>query len=386
MTTDPRGRWAELLRAPADATAGTASSALLRLLPGDEFLPPAGEVAAVNALAGTAAPVGRDPDVEQLLRDEVESFAGNFWALAPADRRPAWAELSRRDADAVRLRELEPGLDVSAPLLADPAADELAALVRELFVLPPRERAIRRNMWLLEHAPDVEKWRAARAVVLRDAPALAALDPDLGAALDPGFHCAFAFFVEGATAAPIAVAATTARVTPSRGQETGVLPLPVKGSKGGFTMGWVVVFGLFMAVKLLLSFGRSDTTTGSQSVPRLPNYSAPTPDPSRPGTPAPRTFTGADVIAFEQYERAFDAGKRGDPPPGYAAWRLADRPRGASPTGAGENSVFLGPVALDDFRAYERSRSGPPPKYYADWVLAGRPRSPGPIPVAAGRP
>lgn len=40
MTADPRARWAELLRTPPDATAEAASAALLRGLPGDDFLPP----------------------------------------------------------------------------------------------------------------------------------------------------------------------------------------------------------------------------------------------------------------------------------------------------------------------------------------------------------
>ncbi|MBN9123091.1 MAG: hypothetical protein J0I06_28785, partial [Planctomycetes bacterium] len=167
--------------------------------PGDDFLPPVERVAAVNSLAGAGAPVRRDADVERLLRDEVEALAARFWALAPGDRLLAWADLSRRGAAPVRLRELEPGLDVAAPAPADPAAEELAALVRELFVLLPRARAVRRNAWLLERAAEAEKWRAAHAVLRRDAPALAALEPGLWAALDPDRQTAFAAFAEGAT-------------------------------------------------------------------------------------------------------------------------------------------------------------------------------------------
>ena len=364
---------------PADATAATASSALLRLLPGDEFLPSAGLVAAVNALAGTAAPVGRDPDAEQLLRDEVEAFASGYWGLTPADRRSAWTELSRRGADAARLRELEPGLDVSAPPLADPAAEELAALFRDLFVLPPRERAIRRNAWLLEHAPDVDKWRAARAVVRRDAPALAALEPDLGAALDPGFHLGFTAFVEGASAAPIAVAPVEPVEIRAARQ---VAPRPGGGGwNGGPTIGGAALFGLFVIVKLLSMLGRSDTTTNSPSVPRLPNYSAPATNPPRPVVPVARTYTPTEVAEFEQYELQKAEGRDVQAPLAYAGWRLAGRPRGATPPEQPRTVIHFDRFVIQDCDGYERKKSGPKPVLYDVWLTAGKPALPGSYPI-----
>ena len=84
MTADSRARWAESLRTPTDATAEVAESVFLNALSRTGFFPAAEQVAAVNALAGTAAPLGRDEDVKQLLRDEVAAFAARFWSLDPA--------------------------------------------------------------------------------------------------------------------------------------------------------------------------------------------------------------------------------------------------------------------------------------------------------------
>lgn len=193
MTADPRARWAELLSTRADAGPDAALSAFLRALPGDDFLPPPERAAAVNALGGASVPVGKDHDAEQLLRDEVAAFAKNYWALPPTERLTAWSDLSRRATDertAGRLLALEPGLEVWADPLADPGAEELAALVRELFVLPPRARSIRRNEWLAARASDGDLWpqvRAAFAELCRVAPDRAALDPQLGVALGAPF-------------------------------------------------------------------------------------------------------------------------------------------------------------------------------------------------------
>ncbi len=128
----------------------TPRATFLRALPRHGFAPPEADVAAL----GVALPV---TPAEAALRfaAEVRRFAAEFWELAPADRAARWHDLAARatGSAAVWLRELEPGLDVVPVGHTDPGAAELAALVRELFVLPPRTRAARRNRWLMDNAP-----------------------------------------------------------------------------------------------------------------------------------------------------------------------------------------------------------------------------------------
>lgn len=417
MTADPRVRWAAALRVPASASADEALAALLRALPDTEFLPSAERVAAANALAGTAAPVGRAHDVDEALRDEVAGFAARFWSLAPPDRLATWAELSRRGADAVRLRELEPGLDVTAPPLADPAAEELAALVRELFVLPPRARAIRRNQWLLEHGPataalvcnpngsltqlvsDAAKWVAAFAVLQRESP-LAALEPRLQAALAPT-STIFVTLAEGASAATasptrmsdeVTLAGLPDRVSHRRAGDTGGACAPghVDGEHAyeaadrqrarsllhGSLVALITLVGGCCVINRFLPHSGHDAR---RSPPTAWHYNTPQPAYT---PPAPRQeFTDAQVAAFNIYERGEAAGIRGTPPRGYSDWVQAGRPRplGSPP---GQRTAYITEEQIRTFQAHDVSRGSWPPTYYADWVRAGRPVRPGPLLVS----
>lgn len=399
MTADPRARWAAALRVPESASADDALAALLRALPETEFVPPAERVAAANALAGTAAPVGRAFDVEEALRDEVTGFAARFWSLAPPDRLVAWADLSRRGADAVRLRELEPGLDVAVSTLADPAAEELAALVRELFVLPPRARAIRRNQWLLEHAADADAWRAAHAALLRDAPALAALEPRLKQVLEPASRATLAEFAEGATAHPldrtrasgaVYVARQNAPASRTAGGEAGT-PGYVDGEYAyeaadgrrarsilhGSLVALITLVGGCCVVNRFLP--RSGSDGARPSAPTAWNYA-----PGRTDSAPRTTFTDAEVNDFEFHERTHGSSVRSTPPRDYWAWVAAGRPRvrGAAAPPVGR-VVYTTEEQIRAFQSYDIHRSGLRPEYYAEWVRSNRPTKPGPLYVSA---
>jgi hypothetical protein len=149
-------RAAAALDVPPDAGASAARAAFLRRLAAEGFIPPESVVAAVNVLAGTACPVTpaavdgpTGPDAE------VEEFVRAYWSLAPAARRARWETLfagNRNGSTRAVLRRLEAGLDVVVFPHADTIAEEIADLVRELFLLPPRERSLRRATWLVEHA------------------------------------------------------------------------------------------------------------------------------------------------------------------------------------------------------------------------------------------
>ncbi len=335
MTADPHARWAELLPGPTDAP-NEAAAAFLRGLPDEGFLPSSERVAAANALAGTAAPVGRAPDVERLLRDELGTFAARYWALTPAERRGAWIDLARRGADATRLRELEPGLDVPAPALADPTAEALAALVRALFVMPPRARAIRRNTWLLEHATEVVKWRTALAVVQRDAPALSALEPRLREILALEFGSALAAFVEGAS--------TASGSDPSVARD-------------------VADFAARM---------REYERTGGASPPGLAE---------RADRAYGKLFNGLGIAFVLILVGGLAAGVRSSresatpqPPAGYQVPTLPPSPE--------RSSYSFDSVAIQACRDYDRGKSRWKPVLYDRWVAAGKPTTPGVYPLA----
>src|SRR4051794_20923849 len=95
----PLRRWAAgRLGIAPEADAGAARAALLRRLPGDDFVPPPDVHAAGRLVVGRpwgpvaeaaafAADAGR-------LGPEVEAFAECFWSLPVPERRRRWRELS----------------------------------------------------------------------------------------------------------------------------------------------------------------------------------------------------------------------------------------------------------------------------------------------------
>jgi len=405
MTPDSRARWTELLPGPTGAPE-EATAAFLRALSDDEFLPSAERVAAVNALAGASVPVGQDPEVERRLCAELDAFAAGYWALAPVDRLVAWADLSRRGADAARLRELEPGLDVAAPALDDPPAEALAGLIRTLFALPARARAVRRNAWLLDQAARVEKWQVALAVVQRAAPALVALEPRLRAALVPGFP--LAVLVEGALAAPVSIPATgtiEAAVSGNRSRPQATQPRSTGSGWLGFTIGGVPIFALIVIGKILILVG-NPSKTPNPTPPKPPAWRQPVPaesSPSAPNTAAlqelrakaerlladrpsrdsnttARAFTPAEVAEFERYERETEAGESPHTPPGYDSWHSAGRPPGVTTTkvpAESRPSYSFDRELIEMCQSYEEGMTRVKPRLYGYWVAAGKPTVPG---------
>lgn len=366
--TDPRTAWADLLALPADATAEDATSAFLRSMP-DDFLPAGEAVAAVSALAGAAVPAGRDFTADELLAAEVEAFAARYWSLDPVARLAAWSELSRRGAPAGRLRELEPALDLAPPAMRDPAAEELAELFRALFVLPPRERAIRRNGWLVEHAADADKWRTALAAVVRTAPAVSALDPQLEAALGPDFPLV-AFFT-GATAAPRARASVADDMADFKTrmreyERTGGASPPglterAERAQSRFWWGLGAAVVVVIVIAVVSSGGNSSRSSTNTPVLRM-------------------SFTAAEVAEFERYERDKNAGRSTTQPSRYAAWVLSGRPASVS-SGTTQLTFTFERATIQSCQWYDQTKSGTKPVLYDLWVRAGKPAAPGTYPI-----
>ncbi len=370
----------------------------LRRLSAHDFLPPVEQVAALNALTGTTLPTGRDDGEPR--RDEVEAFAQTFWSLAPGERLVAWAELSRRGAAPGRLRELEPGLDVAAAPLADPVAEELAEQFRALFVLSPRARALRRNAWLLERAADAGKWRAALVAVQRDAPALVALEPQLRAALAPGFD--LAALAEGAAAATrsrgpsvdVDVADFARRL---RQHERTAVPEPdYEAADGAHARKILYGFPLLFFIGCCAVSGVFRDAGRNTPAPKLPSYSPayppgssalPYPPPGERPTPPRSAFSAAEVAEFQQYERDKAAGRNVPEPLAYELWRLAGRSAGQFDPArtpipkTGTRTVYLSDVQIRMCQFYDTARNGPPPDHFDDWVKAGRPTTAGVVRV-----
>jgi hypothetical protein len=195
---DPRDgprRWAAAqLRLVPDAGPEAMRAAFLRLLEQTDFAPPARCRRAWRVLAGGGAPAAPDPDAlveeDRCLGAEAEAFAGEFWSLAPGERRRRWAELSARCADApgprARLRQLEAGLSVRAaePGAGDGRVGELAAAVQDIFVLGPGGRAAARQALRRRAREDPRDWEAAARALRKQHPELAELQPGLVADLE----------------------------------------------------------------------------------------------------------------------------------------------------------------------------------------------------------
>ena len=183
VSTLPPSWVSTVLGAPPGASADEARAGFLRRLPADDFAPPEQSVGAVNVLARATLPISTEAASPEA--GAVERFASEFWALPPTLRRARWTELSGATTAGpavIRLRELEPGLDVTAAPHPNPLVEEVAGVVREWFTLDRRGRAVRRATFLAgvgNRAPalqDAARWLSV------DIPGLAQLAPGL---LDP---------------------------------------------------------------------------------------------------------------------------------------------------------------------------------------------------------
>jgi hypothetical protein len=137
---------------------------------------------------GAARPTLALEDVEDDLLGELDEFAGRFFSLPVAERTARWQNLMARGQWFVRagarLDALRAGLDVVVPEFGgDSPLGPLAALVCELFVLRPQDRAARRDQFAAEMEEcqgdrwQKENWSSAALTLRNDHPAIANLDP-----------------------------------------------------------------------------------------------------------------------------------------------------------------------------------------------------------------
>ena len=310
------------LDVPSEASAEVARSAFLRSLAGDRFVPTEDCVVAVNRIAGSDLPFtfAAEATASAMFREEIDGFKRTFWSLPPAERRVRWNELRmrcREDGSAASIRRLEEGLDIPNAADPNPKAEQLAVLIRRLFLLPPRERTKQRTDWLLAQAKRFREWRAISQLLHRDSEPLVGLEPRL-----------FEWFEDWRGLRPVYLPDEDLRREPrerlhiASDSDQAVFSESVDGEywekrdaknarnivKTGFMFGvGSIVFVMLMAV-------------ANRFLPDKPRAQ---PTVSRPVDTAPHAkqkFAPEEIKAFERYEQTSTTGV---PPSGY--WEFVDQ-------------------------------------------------------------
>ena len=386
MIGDTRSRAVAVLGLAPDATPADAGRAFLAALPATGFAPCGDRVMSLNVLTGNSLPT--DPDTDTDLRAEVDDFAHRFWTLTPAERAAEGEALQHRVPHGAtgateRLATILAGVDISTEPLTDSTAQEVAVLVRELFVLPPRERAIRRNEWLLTNAARHKELIHAAAEARKERPALAALELTLFARLSKDFDAVV--FSENASANTRPEPRETRPpfqdpTNVERAQQASSRPKENTGSSNPSP--WWLIFGAFIVLRILFAFGSSSSSTNS---PKMPDYKMPSDWQGKSlilrggklDVAQRFVFTAAEIEAFREFATARTLIE----PSRYTEWILSGSPEAKKP---GDTGIFPATpttrfaFTAEEVVAFKSIATHPPspaPRRYIEWLLAGRPEA-----------
>jgi hypothetical protein len=177
--------WAanELEIAP-QSDAGTARAALLNHLEAEDMVPAESRIAAWNQWAVDALPLSREGrnELPAEPHPDFDEFLADYWKLEPVARQARWLELCERYPSgriAAQLKHLKQGLRLSGTTKdANQRVRELAAILREIFLLQPRSATIRRHEWLATIA-DRKDWAPVVRILREGDLGLPLLDPPL---------------------------------------------------------------------------------------------------------------------------------------------------------------------------------------------------------------
>jgi len=324
MELTVRERAAAALDADADASPAEARAAFLKRLVADGFSPPEEAVWAANALAGTALPLSDGGRAEAAATEAelVDRFAREYWSLHADVRRERWHSLNAMLTDPeakTRMAELEAGLAFDTAPHENPLVESVAAAIRELYVLPPREFIVRRTQWLIANRKDIvdlrdasKRLRSERHAFNRLAPSVAvelARTPPLEAVepIDPLFAQAEQ---EDITRKEIARAESA-----EQRRVQAEAAVSSSGSGGG---GWVIYVAIGIALfafRTCYSSTRTDPT---------PSFRFDLQQTWKSNVPKPVSrFTNEQLLSFADYERRKSLGERDlVEPPGYTFYRL----------------------------------------------------------------
>ncbi len=335
---DPTTRAAAALGVPPDADPAAVREAFLRKLADADYAPPEGWVAGVNRLGGTAIPLSCEAVASEAdaVRDEIDAFAAGFWGMDPDARRAKWNDLHARcpaGPSAAFLNQLELGLGVAAVPHPDEGVEAVASLARELFVLRPRPRAVRRAEWLANHdATDSQKAVAERLAV--DQPGVAALDPILFGRLTGKIGRgeavggdstrgededeALANFRRSTDSfrQRLANSQQHAKTQPEASHRTRPDDQPSQWGASSVRNLAIVVGVLLAFARMIAHFASSSTPQNTYSPPPM-RYPPPSTEPFRRWQPdPPRKYTPEQVMEYLKYR----PGSKDPAPPGYYIW------------------------------------------------------------------
>ncbi len=323
---------------PESATAAEAGCVFLRLLERADFVPSSLQVQALNALCRISVPVDESAEVRKREAAEVSAFAKEYWSLPPGVRRARWESLCTWCMSQSRLRELETGLDVEVTQLENADANELACLFRELFVLPRRERAIRRVKWLAEQAKSHSRWSQARNLLRREEPRLFALDKRFGEALAE--ECDLTVLLSIHVSQTVQFSVEQHDVTPDIAEyQQRARQYAAKTASGAwhsrFSGVWIIIGMVIFTFLFAVASERDAERRRNKELNRgiqYPNeYQPPvagSPPVNKEKLPVPtRTFTDKEWMLFYNYkiDKRYDPKKR--PPVGYFDWVISGKPQ-----------------------------------------------------------
>lgn len=329
MSDPSRRQAAATLDVPPDADEAAVRSAFLKKLAADGFVPPEGCAAAANRLTRMKLPLSAEAKREAagFERADLNLFVEQFWRMAPEQRTRTWERLDLHcsDPDVRRtIARLKTGIGVPVTRHEDWALDKLAQFVRENFLLPPREQAVRRLEWLGEQTfgpPLVARAKRLR----RDDPATTALDPALMQDL----------MAPELSRLPVpaldAEALQKIAIKEQRKAERAERQAASQQSSGGggwfnFSWHWYLVFALISA------FARGLTRDSSRTTPNYTPPPQPVTVPWNPNVLTSDKFTAEQVREF----KAFNVSSGRRPPHRYFEWVEYGKPEAkASPAKGG---------------------------------------------------
>jgi hypothetical protein len=303
---------------------------MLRRLAEESFVPPPNWQEAFDFACRSKPPaIGSMHAVweeETNVRQKLDAFAANFFSEDPAARRARFEalEVACRPFPnlTARLRRLRPGLDVKRELPAGRSerVTALATRARELFVMRPTERAMRRQEIMHELGQRAGDWGPAAREIRQRHPEIAVLEPDL-------------------------VGRMTAWSSPPSPPQQNVRTTSSGGSRGATAAGWLVVVLVINLVRL--GFNSAHSTATQQPTYR-PTYSSPAytvpqvPVPnygSRPGQNGVQPFP-QNQLGFQQRDPMEEVNRlleqTGQPPvmqDPLRQWREAQQPPGIATPG-----------------------------------------------------
>jgi hypothetical protein len=221
------------------------------------------------------------------------------------------------------------------------AANALATAIREVYVLPPRERAARRYVWLAEHSGELREWGRAAVALSQTASDLAALDPRLTKRLIDAAWPPVPAYTHSPT---VSLASPTFRHSMTSSLSSPADGRPAERPSGNPNVARLMVAVFIIAMLRGLSASDEPLTNRSYTPSPYITQSIPT------YTPPVSTTAPADPLAID---------------PRYYS--------------GNPHTWMFNVTQVEAYKKHERTTVEPPPAWYHRWVLCGKPEANVPV-------